>query len=159
MYRLIIATFTKAIIALTFAGSVANASDDPNHIADYIRYEVRVIEIIPVDIEHMAKAHKEFAELLIESENEELQLAYVKQSIIGTLAMVPFDDRSVTLDSFKEAIEKYAGDGAIKPTLADYAILRAHLAVVYASIFKKEYDMSLSPKVERILSRISNTKD
>ena len=159
MNRRTLATFTVAILALHIAGSVGSASDKPNHIADYIRFEIKVVKIIPVNVEHIAKAQSEFAELLIKSGNQELQLAYIKQSIIGTLEMVPFNDSSVTLEGFKKAIEIYSGDGPIQPKIADYTMLRAHLAVVYANIFKKECDMSFSPKVERILSKIKNPKD
>jgi hypothetical protein len=53
-----------------------------------------------------------------------------------------------------EEIEEYAGDGAEERNFAEYTRLRAQLAVVYAGILKREYGMLLSPKVERILSRI-----
>ena len=162
MNKLIIATFTKAIIALHMAGAVASASDAPDHIADFIRYEVEVAKMVPdtpVSMEQVIKGEEEFLKLLIESGNEKLQLAYIKKNIVGTLEMVPFDDWNVTLDGFKKEISEFSGNGSKEPDMGDYVRLRAQLAVVYAGVFKKEYGMSFSPKVEGILSRIKSRKD
>ena len=155
MKNLINGTFVAAIATIQFAGAAASA--EPNHIADYIRYEVKVIKIVPdtpVKMEHIARAQEEYVELLIESKNEKLQLAYIKQSIVGTLEMVPFHGGKVTLAGFKNDIEEYAGDGAKERSFEDYARFRAQLAVVYAGIFKREYAMSFSPKVERLLNKM-----
>lgn len=166
MKQLTINLFTKAFIALAFTGFVASASAaEPNHIADYIRYEVKVIKVAPdapddgVNMDQVVKAQEEFSELLIESANEKLQLAYIKSSIVGTLEMVPFDEWDATLAGFKKGIEKHGGDEAKEPNLGDYVRLRAQLAVVYAGIFKEKHRLSYSPKVEKILSRLEDRQD
>ena len=106
---------SKALVALVCTGLIATASaDEPNHIADFIRYEVKVVKVAPDDpndtmnMEQIVKAQEEYSELLIESGNEKLQLAYIKASIIGTLETVPFDEWNATLAEFKQ------GNGAIR---------------------------------------------
>lgn len=163
MKQLTINQSAKAFIALVFTGFVASASAaEPNHIADFIRYEVKVVKVAPDDpndtmnMEQIVKAQEEYSELLIESGNKKLQLAYIKSSIIGTLEMVPFEEWDATLAEFEQEIEQHTGADAKEPNLGDYVRLRGQLAVIYAAIFKDKYGLSYSPKIERILERFED---
>lgn len=131
--------------------------DDPDR--EFVVSDIRIVPDTPVNMEHIAKAQEEYVKLLIKSVNEKLQLAYIKQSIIGTLEMVLFDDWNVTLGGFKKEIKDYAADGDKERNFEAYVRLRAQLAVLYAGIFKKKYGMSFSPKVERLLSKMQDKAD
>ena len=72
MKELIIGLFARAFANLYFAGFVATASAaEPSHIADYIRYEVKVIKMAPgtpddgVNMDQVVKVQEEYLELLI----------------------------------------------------------------------------------------------
>ncbi|MFN3189428.1 MAG: hypothetical protein ACE361_02810 [Aureliella sp.] len=162
----ILNAYSKAFVALFCTIFLAPVSaDEPNHIADFIRYEVEVVELAPDDpndtmnMEQIVKAQEEYAELLIESGNKKLQLAYIKSSIIGTLEMVPFEEWDATLAEFEQEITQHAGAYAKEPNLGDYVRLRGQLAVIYADIFKVEYGLSYSPKIERILKRFKDKQN
>ncbi|MEM7474080.1 MAG: hypothetical protein AAF483_03750 [Planctomycetota bacterium] len=166
MNQRILNASSKALVALFFTVFLAPAlATEPNHIADFIRYEVKVIKVAPDDpndtmnMEQIITAQEEYSELLIESGNKKLQLAYIKSSIIGTLEMVPFDEWDANLAEFEKEIEQHASADAKEPNLGDYVRLRGQLAVIYADIFKVKYGLSYSPKIERILKRFRNKQD
>ena len=158
--------FSKALVALFFTVFLSPATAaEPNHIADFIRYEVKVVKVAPddpndtVNMEQIVKAQEEYSELLIASGNKKLQLAYIKSSIIGTLEMVPFEEWDATLGEFKQQMKRHDRADEKEPNLGDYVRLRGQLAVIYADIFKAKHGLSYSPKVERILKRFKDKKD
>ena len=166
MKQRILNASSKALVALFFTVFLSPASAaEPNHIADFIRYEVKVVKVAPDDpndtmnMEQIVKAQEEYSELLIGSGNKKLQLAYIKSSIIGTLEMVPFEEWDATLTEFDQEMEQHAGADAKEPNLGDYVRLRGQLAVIYADIFKVKYGLSYSPKIERILKRFKDKQD
>ena len=149
-----------AIISMVFIGALSGVSAETDHIADFIRYEVKVNTMVPdnpddgVGIGEILKSQSAFAELLVASGNKELQLAYVRQSIIGYLEMIPFEEWDLTLEGFKKEMDRLTGDETSKPDMGDYVRFKAQLGAAYAVVFKKEHDMSFSPKIEGIVTRL-----
>lgn len=158
-HRLLFAIISLTLLIVGYAKGEIPLEKKPNPISDFINYEILVNRIIPnspndgIGMSHIIDAQEEYAKLLIKSNDQKLRFAYVKQSIIANLEMVPIDNLNIKLDDFKKEMKEHEGPNAKKTNIADYVRLRAYCSLVYADIFKRDFNMSFSPKVEKIIEK------